>query len=181
MIPSVEAQLTAQVKIKGAKKETGTHQHHYIIVDMHTVHRVETSAAKVIRTKARDEAGLTLVLCGFSRGSGTAADLIRSNLDLRFETANGAVASGKETFVRVFPDCASALNWSRYSLARREDSSLIETAPTQGKTILLSMNGVPRRPTRSRRLAAATILGPVFRLDFPPARRCYGHRRQRCK
>ena len=119
----MEAQLTAQVKTKGSKKGTGESaddQHQYVIVDMQTVHRVETAAAKVIRTKARDEPGITLLLCGFSEGSGTAADLVRSGLELRYGPSGDFGASQKETYIRVFENCASAATWCKKDLARRE-------------------------------------------------------------
>lgn len=132
----MEAQLTAQVKTKGSKKrveESAGDQHQYVIVDMQTVHRVETAAAKVIRTKARDEPEITLLLCGFSEGSGTAADLVRSGLELRYGPSVDVGASQKETYIRVFEDSASAATWCKKDLARRETSRASGPIRTSGE------------------------------------------------
>ena len=132
VIPSVEAQLTAQVKSKDVSKDKNTPQQ-YVVVDMHSVNRVETAAAKVIRTKARDTPGLTLVLCGFSEGSGTAADLVRSGLDLSFASAEGVFSSENEGCIRAFRVCETALAWCKGDIARRENGLLGEPTSTHGK------------------------------------------------
>ena len=133
VIPSVEAQLTAQVKkSKNVSKEPSGPQQ-YVIVDMHSVNRVETAAAKVIRTKARDTPGLTLVLCGFSEGSGTAADLIRSSLDLSFASAEGIFSSENENCIRVFGACETAVAWCKGDAIRRENGPLGKPSSAHGK------------------------------------------------
>ncbi|CAJ2510304.1 Uu.00g050070.m01.CDS01 [Anthostomella pinea] len=125
VIPSVEAQLIARVKSKGASIDPGA-PHEYVVVDLQSVNRVETAAARVIRTKARDTSGVTLVLCGLSEGSGTAADLVRSGLDLTFAPADGAFPSEKEGSIRAFDGCDSALGWCKADVARREIGTLSE-------------------------------------------------------
>lgn len=132
VIPSVEAQLAAQVKSKDISKDADAKQQ-YIIIDMHSVNRVETAAAKVIRTKAKDTPGLTLVLCGFTEGSGTAADLVRSGLELSFALADGVFSSNQENCIRVFSGCDTALVWCKDDVARRENGPLTEPPLDQGR------------------------------------------------
>ncbi|KAH9985937.1 hypothetical protein F4779DRAFT_632465 [Xylariaceae sp. FL0662B] len=124
VIPSVEARLNAQGKPKDA--DDGKHQ--YVIVDMHSVSRVETAAAKVIRTKARDTPGLTVVLCGVLEGSGAAADLTRSGLDLSFATSDGIFSSDNEHCIRVFNGCETAVEWCKGDVVWRENGLLNDTA-----------------------------------------------------
>lgn len=156
VIPSVEAQLTAQVKSKDVSQETNVHQQ-YIIVDMHSVNRLETAAARIIRTKSRDEPGLTLVLCGFSEASGTAADLTRSGLDLSFASADGALSSTNEECIHVFDEFATALMWCKSDIARREDSPLSETAFAKGKLGIILSILVDLNLTESYRFASQKI------------------------
>lgn len=134
VIPSVEARLTAQEK----PKDAGDSKHQYVIVDMHSVNRVETAAAKVIRTKARDTPGLTVVLCGFSEGSGAAADLIRSGLELSFATFDGIVSSENERCIRVFSGCETAVEWCKSDIVSRENGPLNDLVFARGKRSTLA-------------------------------------------
>ncbi|KAK8118033.1 sulfate transporter family-domain-containing protein [Apiospora kogelbergensis] len=118
VIPSVEAQLTANVWAKDAKKVASS-ERRYTIVDMQAVHRVETAAARVLRTKSRVGSGLTMVLCGFSEASGTAGDLRRAGLELCFPSAASFLPLANELSIRVFSDSTTALRWCRGDLARQ--------------------------------------------------------------
>ena len=129
IIPSVEAQLAAEVFDKKGEKDASI-EGKYIIMDMHAVHRVETAAAKVVRTKARDgSSGLTLVLCGFSAASGTAVDLRRAGVELSFSSAVGFQPPPNENCVRVFQDEITALQWCQSDFARQLRGATSGKAP----------------------------------------------------
>ncbi|KAI0192416.1 sulfate transporter family-domain-containing protein [Astrocystis sublimbata] len=127
VIPSVEAQCDAQGKPNKSVQEEEVKQQ-YVIVDMHSVNRVETAAAKSIRTKARDSPGLTLVLCGVSESSGTAADLIRSGVELDFNPSSGVMTVAEDgDGIRVFSALETAVLWCKNDIARRENGTLSQS------------------------------------------------------
>lgn len=132
VIPSVEAQLTANVWAKDAKKVASS-ERRYTIVDMQAVHRVETAAARVLRTKSRVGSGLIMVLCGFSEASGTAGDLRRAGLELCFPSAASFLPLANELSIRVFSDSTTALRWCRGDLARQLAGEAHVPAPVKGK------------------------------------------------
>lgn len=134
IIPSVEAQLAAEVFDKKGEKD-GSTEGKYIIVDMHAVHRIETAAAKVVRTKARDGFGLTLVLCGFSEASGTAVDLRRAGVELLFSSAFDFSSPTNANCVRVFRDATQALQWCQSDFSRQLRGADNFPVPTQGRSI----------------------------------------------
>ena len=87
-------------------------------MDMGAAHRVETAAARLIKTKARDTPGTTVLLCGFGKNSGTAADLNRSGIELCFtpEISN-CYSSGAQ--ILAFEDSDDAVAWCKADIAER--------------------------------------------------------------
>lgn len=108
-IPSMEDKLASK-----ATPDKPTHQ--YIIVDMGLAHRVETAAARLIKTKARDTPGTTLVVCGLTESSGTAADLRRSGITLSYPASKMSQHTGSSAVVMAFRDPVAALEWCRYDI-----------------------------------------------------------------
>ncbi|KAK7733904.1 hypothetical protein SLS53_008054 [Cytospora paraplurivora] len=108
-IPSMEEKLASK-----ANPDKPTHQ--YIIVDMGLAHRVETAAARLIKTKARDTPGTTLVVCGLKESSGTAADLRRSGITLSYPANKMSQHTGSRAVVMAFRDPGAALEWCKYDI-----------------------------------------------------------------
>lgn len=98
---------------------------------MDSTYRVETAAARLIKTKARDTPGTTLVLSGFDEKSGTAADLKRSGLELSFLGAGASpVPSPSCEAICAFEQIEMALAWCRIDTTRRNAN----TADADGST-----------------------------------------------
>ncbi|PBK96451.1 hypothetical protein ARMGADRAFT_696861 [Armillaria gallica] len=99
-IPSLESQLL----------DTKT-QLAFIIVDLSTVHRLETAAAQCFQRAVRDLAprSTVLVLCGIQKGSGAHADFDRAGVDLTFDYEKGGVAP--ERGILSFRTRGDALTW----------------------------------------------------------------------
>ncbi|KAK0240515.1 hypothetical protein EDD85DRAFT_999814 [Armillaria nabsnona] len=99
-IPSLESQLL----------DTKT-QLPFVIVDLSTVHRLETAAAQCFQRAVRDLAprSTVLVLCGIQKGSGAHADFDRAGVDLTFNSEKGGVVPEKG--ILSFSTRGDALSW----------------------------------------------------------------------
>ncbi|KAK0448347.1 sulfate transporter family-domain-containing protein [Desarmillaria tabescens] len=110
-IPSLESQLL-DTRIQPA----------FVIVDLSTVHRLETAAAQCFQRAVRDLAprSTILVLCGVQKGSGVHADFDRAGVDLTFDSEKGGAAS--ENGILSFRARGDALTWcERQSEVARSD------------------------------------------------------------
>ncbi|KAK0197494.1 hypothetical protein F5146DRAFT_1130353 [Armillaria mellea] len=98
-IPSLESQLL----------DTKT-QLAFVIVDLLTVHRLETAAAQCFQRAVRDLAprSTVLVLCGIEKGSGAHADFDRAGVDLIFDSEE---EMAPEKGILSFRTRGDALTW----------------------------------------------------------------------
>lgn len=87
---------------------------------MEPAYRVETAAARLVKTKARDNHATTLVVCGFDKVSGVAADLTRSGISLKFAGDTNTKCSDLPGEILAFQDCATAIEWCRLYRNRRK-------------------------------------------------------------
>ncbi|PBK77738.1 hypothetical protein ARMSODRAFT_6448 [Armillaria solidipes] len=101
-IPSLESQLL----------DTKT-QLAFVIVDLSTVHRLETAAAQCFQRAVRDLAprSTVLVLCGIQKGSGAHADFDRAGVDLTFDFEQGVAP---EKGILSFRTRGDALTWCEH-------------------------------------------------------------------
>ncbi|KAK0228186.1 hypothetical protein IW262DRAFT_585446 [Armillaria fumosa] len=85
----------------------------FVIIDLSTVHRLETAAAQCFQRAVRDLAprSTVLVLCGIQKGSGAHADFDRAGVDLIFDSEKGGVAPEKGML--VFRTRGDTLTWCK--------------------------------------------------------------------
>ncbi|KAF9444033.1 hypothetical protein P691DRAFT_807989 [Macrolepiota fuliginosa MF-IS2] len=104
-IPSLEAQLLDK------KRHTP-----FIIADLATVYRLETSAAQCFDRAVRDltPRNTTIVFCGVRKGSGVHADFERAGVNILF----GADQSN-ESGIITFQTRAEAVEWCRFQQAEK--------------------------------------------------------------
>jgi len=98
-IPSLEAQLLDK------KRHTRV-----IIIDLTTVHRLETSAAQCFDRAVRDltPRNTRLVLCGVHKGSGVYADFKRAGVNIIFNESDN-----DEKGIVAFETRFEAVEWCR--------------------------------------------------------------------
>ncbi|KAJ5315913.1 hypothetical protein N7476_006220 [Penicillium atrosanguineum] len=127
VIPSIESAIT--------NTPSGSSTQQYIIVDMESAYRVETAAARLIKTKARDTFRTTLVACGFDKTSGVAADLKRSGVELSFMHDG---LNEPEDSILAFDDCDVAWEWCKLDRAHRAQTDGISYELSQNKVKALA-------------------------------------------
>ncbi|KDQ59289.1 hypothetical protein JAAARDRAFT_57211 [Jaapia argillacea MUCL 33604] len=118
-IPSLETNLLSP-----------NYQTSYIIIDMTTVHRLETSAAQCFERSARDLAprSITLVLCGVQKGSGVHADFERAGVSVVFGGEGGG--EGDEKGILAFGTREESVGWCKRK--NEEASALAEKGSVDG-------------------------------------------------
>lgn len=72
---------------------------------------METAAARLVKTKARDNPGTTPMVCGLDKTSGVSADLARPGLALRFAVDTGAKGPDFPGEILAFEYYVTAMEW----------------------------------------------------------------------
>ncbi|KAF9467786.1 sulfate transporter family-domain-containing protein [Collybia nuda] len=108
----------------------------FIIVDMTSVHRLETAAAQCFDRGVRDltPRSTAIILCGVQKGSGVHADFERAGITLVFDPE-----FMEEKAILAFGTRDESVAWCQQ---KYEESVVVEIRETKGETLLVSNNDV---------------------------------------